>query len=647
MPARLPILLNRRATSAGQGGGLAYTLLRDLFSTAQDPLIDGPAVPGAGARDATGTLWKALASRLRGGAQPSSPTWGNSKVVWTVAGGAGFARATGRTLYALIAPEDASDDLAFGWASATNVADPTTDGLAFLNDGGSLAATTPGKKVVIDPSGHFVRPIQYLIGVTLNDIGAIMWLSTFSADTGGGGMTDQVGVPQYPSARVIWVDYADTTATLYPLVSALDSVGSYPNGHAIEDVRMVDVTAWSAADALASFTDRFTRADSNTTPGNNWVATAGVWGISSNALYNVSGSGFRTVYQPSVGSGDGIYQWKVTLSGTATDLFRLTMRHSTAGNYITLNSNGSTGALSLQIWVAGGFSSTIANFTLVTTLTANSTHVFTLLASGNKYALYQNGSACNAGAWSTDAGSTYLGAGGIGVGVANSNPTVFRFDDVQIWPLTFTIPAQLQTGAVPSIWTAGATLGSDTFTDTNGTNLTAHTPTAGSAWTARIGTWTIQSNRATCSTPTVGANGVTQAAATSDVEASIDIITPGSFPTNTVRAGIMLRYVDNSNYMYARLYKDAGTSEIELTEVIGGSGAIVHKVDIQAAGVVAATTYTLKVQAKGGLVQVFLGGLPRISYYTQAGSPLGTSHGIYREDTDDGCVFDTWSVKAL
>jgi hypothetical protein len=59
------------------------------------------------------------------------------------------------------------------------------------------------------------------------------------------------------------------------------------------------------------------------------------------------------------------------------------------------------------------------------------------------------------------------------------------------------------------------------------------------------------------------------------------------------------------------------------------------------------TTYNLKMQCKGDLFQIFLDGKPRISYYTQVGSPLGTKFGLYRLNSDDGSVFDNWLVKAL
>jgi len=47
------------------------------------------------------------------------------------------------------------------------------------------------------------------------------------------------------------------------------------------------------------------------------------------------------------------------------------------------------------------------------------------------------------------------------------------------------------------------------------------------------------------------------------------------------------------------------------------------------------------------LVQVFLDGVPRLSYYTPVGSPQGTRFGLVRNNIDDGVVFDNWVAKAL
>ena len=205
----------------------------------------------------------------------------------------------------------------------------------------------------------------------------------------------------------------------------------------------------------------------------------------------------------------------------------------------------------------------------------------------------------------------------------------------------------------PVIFTAGSTLGSDTFTDTNGTRLQAHTPTAGGAWTEHQGTWTIQSNRATVSAA-AGVNQATQDASSANVECSVDVITPATFTTTTLRAGIVVRRTDANNEIHARLFKDAtqpGADEIELLEYIAGVGGVVHKVNL-GSYFATSTTYALKVQVaadpNGGddLLHVWLDGKPRISYKLSA-TNAGTRHGLHRDSIDDGAVFDNWVCKAV
>jgi hypothetical protein len=57
----------------------------------------------------------------------------------------------------------------------------------------------------------------------------------------------------------------------------------------------------------------------------------------------------------------------------------------------------------------------------------------------------------------------------------------------------------------------------------------------------------------------------------------------------------------------------------------------------------------LTVQCKGDLIRVLLDGDPVITYYTQAGSPMGTRHGLYRKcrEVTTAASFDTWLAKAL
>jgi hypothetical protein len=639
----------------------AYVLMRDTFRDVQSTLVSSTAYPGKGLRQVTGALLKTLAGALRGGSQTSSPVWGSSKILWTDNLGNGFARVPGRTFCALVTLEDFGSDVALGWDTATNTGDPRTVGHGWVNENGKLEAIAPGAKITFDSGTRNVRSAQYLIGVTLGDLGAVVWLSSFGTDDANApaaGFTDQVGIPAYPSARVLWVNYADTTTPLYPYLSFLDSGNggtTYPNGQCVQDARVVDPVSWSAVDALTATVDRFTRADSTTSLGTStsgiaWATDAGTWGISSNQAYIQTASGFTRAYLANAlpSGGDGIVSIFITAPNPATVGFGIMVRRQDSSNFLRLWNN-STNSIVLQTWVAGAFNATIGSTAF--TWTAGQTYHWLLVMKGNKYRLWIDGVDVW-GAWQTDSNNRFLTSRDVGLYSNNSagNGTT-RWDNLAIYPNTFTLPPEIQAGACPVVYVTGATLASDTFTDTDATALTSHSAEAGGAWTNILGTWTVQSNRASCAAAS-GSNMITQSLGTANAECSVDIITPASFPTTTVRAGICVRYVDSSNYLFVRLYKDSGTSEIEINETVAGSGLISHKVDLSAAAVAVNTTYTLKVQISadpnGGadLMHVLLDGKLRLSYKLRAPN-AGTRFGLYRENTDDGCVFDNWSAKAL
>lgn len=624
-------------------GGITY-LFRDRFLTDRTAgNVDGTnAEPGPGARDVTDieSVIFALADRLRGGGQTVSAVWGESKIVWPA-----ISRAAGRVFAARVLMEDGKQDLAIGFASADSIGDPTADGHAWYTAGGGLKATTPGATITIDSGTRAIRGMMYLTIVMLDTTGATLMLSTIGNDTGAG-MNDPLGIPQYPSARVVWIDRAGSAASLYPFVSYYSDILGYPNGHAIEDVRVVDVSDWGAGNALATVFDAFTRANSATSLGGNWVADAGTWGISSNAGYVASGSGFIRAYLPNTtAAGDGIVICDITVPTTATDFFGLMLRRQDANNFIRLFNNGSSANIYLQTWVAGGFGAAINS--TAQTWVGGQTYTIVVAMVGNRYSVWVDGVLKMD--WVTDSNSRFITATSNGL-YAGNTPTGARWDNFGVYPLTVTLPSEIQDGAVPLIYTAGATLASDTFTDSNGTSLSSHTAENGGAWTLAASTWAINSN-AVAGTVTIGTTGhATQNAGSADAECSVNITVPNPVDAATVvRAGIVGRLVDTANYYQVRLFIDPsqpGEDEIEIIETIGGSGGIVHKAslaDFFASGV----TYTLKVQFKGDLIHVFLDGKPRISYYMPTGYPTGTNFGLYVSDTDDGCTFDNWSVKAL
>lgn len=645
-------LKNTGQISASGDAGLPYLFRSQFLTTVPAPITNPYAAEIGGnwvTTDAESKLFTLL-SRLRGGGQ-NTPVWGDEKLV-----SAGFARAQGRCYAALITLEDAYSDIAVGFNTANNTADPRTNGYGWVVENGNLEVIYPSVKVVLDAGGKAVHSMQYYLVIALQSTGAYVLLSTFANDTNAQ-MLDQIGIPQYPAARLLWVDQLDSTATLYPYLSFYDlGAGSaYPNGQAVEDVRLIDSldSSYNVFNGLSYGYDQFTDPDGTLLSahtankgGNYSFENSGTWEINTNqARLKTASGGYDLAYLGSVTQSDGCYQWRFTIPGTLP-VFGFGIRHASNTNYIRITN---LGVNNLQIgkvvsnvytaFLAAGF-----------TWTLGQTYTLTLFVKGNKYLPLIDGVVIGGG-WTTDAGNNFLTAGGFGivqVGVTNR----VLFDSMAFYPSTPTLPLELQQGAIPSVLAGGATLGQDSFTGVNGTHLNVHVAEAGGAWTERVGSWTINaSNQATVSLA-AGTNFATQSLGTSNIECSLDVITPGVLPTPRALAGIVFRFVDINNWMMARIFKDVsqpGADEIELHECIGGVDAVVHK-SLLGTYFTTSQTTNLKVQAKNDLVQVFYAGFPIISYYTQAGSPLGTNHGLYRQGSptaDDGCVFDNWLAKQL
>jgi hypothetical protein len=630
--------------------------LRDIFTTElpRHEINGTMSEPGHGKRFVKDIEWviNLIEGRLRGGGQPLSAVWGDGRIYWTDDAAAGFTRLTGRTLVGLIVPEDTitTCDIAFGWDIATNTADPRTVGHGWLiENGGQLMVINPGVKTTIEGTTRNIRPIQYLVMIALNDVGAYTLISSLAAYIGTGS-TDPLGIPAYPSARLLWSDYGGTTTPLYPYMSSLSTLG-YPNGNSLEDIRIIDVSTWTAADFLATAADRFTRDDSTTSAGPGWTAVAGTWGISSNQAYVAAdeAAGNLDYMFRDGGNADGLFTFRVKMPASGASMCHCILRAAAGVKFISAAINLGTSSLKIEVW-DGGPNPAHEVASVAYTWVNGSTYDITVMAYGNQYAVWVDG-VLKIG-WTADAGSHFLTATGVGYGVRGRNIiatwAAHRFDNIAAYPHTLTIPTDLTTGKVPDILTGGSTLASDTFTDTDAVRLNAHTAESGGAWTEHTGTWTVQTNRASCACA-AGENFATQDIGSVDAEVTADCITPGTFATDYLTSGVTVRYVDANNYIAVKFIMAVGSpnqDEIEIHELIDGAGGVVKKINL-ANFYAVGTTYSLKVQCKDDLIQVILDGKPRLSYYTQSGSPMGTRFGLNRNNQDDGVVFDNWTVKAL
>jgi hypothetical protein len=621
--------------------------------------VDGSAaVPGPGLRAVTDVEGKifTVGGRLRGGGQ-DSPVWGESKVVWTRPDGSGFDRVAGRTLAALITFEDTiiDADLAFGWATATDTGDPRADGHGFLQEGGgALKVITPGATLPIETTKQRnVRPMQYLIGVTLNDLGAIVWYSTYGVATGI--QMTAFDTPQYPEARILWVEYTGTTDPLFPYISYFGKIDApvegYPNGNSVEDLRIMDVRDWGQQDPLAGFADRFGREDSALSLGNDWTAALGTWGIGSGKAYLAVGNPptafYRAVHDTGLPDGHGIFQWDVTVPEATPAFFGLLIRYQDPDNFFRIFVSG-TNALALQKWIDGGVSTIGSN---AQTWTAGQTYRITMHAEDGRFKVWVDNTLKISGIADDDLlDVTTMGIEILDDGSGRSGLAGHKFDNMAAFPQTFTLPNSVRRGKSPDVLTAGDTLAQDSFTDEDGTYLPNHSAGAGGTWETDNSDWSIQSNQADPALHATKQTCCVQDLGAVDAECQVDIYYPAG--ADDFFYGIVGRYVDADNWLGARLCQanySPGAHEVELIYMIEGASNVRHKINL-GDHLTADTTYTLKMQFKGDLIQVFLDGTPVLSYYTIEEDPRGTKFGMnadHASRTDEGGRFDNWVARAL
>ncbi len=167
----------------------------------------------------------------------------------------------------------------------------------------------------------------------------------------------------------------------------------------------------------------------------------------------------------------------------------------------------------------------------------------------------------------------------------------------------------------------------DTFTDTNGTALTAHTADSGGSWSGSFGSsLEIQSNNVqladyTTDTDSMGYTDTGEA----DVFITARSLFRHSNPLNTHYNSILYRYVDDNNYWIYSVYNASSTKGVNIQEKTGGT--VTTR---------ASTTHTLadnveiieSVRASGNTHEAWLNGGSKLSY-TSAIHNTATKHGVY------------------
>jgi hypothetical protein len=561
--------------------------------------------------------------------------------------------------------EDFSNIIAAGWATAGNIADPRTDGYGFCSgdasnaNGGLFTAIQPGKQMVIGSNIRNFRSMQYLLTFVQDTNGAAVLLSTLADDTGHGMDGNVPDLRLSQRAAALGLAVRDRSDALPVHQSAYNEIVSYPHGHVWEDARVVDVAAWAGwrcagrgnrpvhpCERLARRSlddplgDMVNPVEPCPHPDRRWqcdrdpAAHREQYRQRTLRLPVYDQSGLRSQLLPDS-----------PLPGCVE--FRLPHERGNRERWLDLCTPKSGGGRPEQhrhrrrVLELGGWSNLYrddrGSGCPISVLDRREQHQHVRVADGR---------------WRVPGGPDAV--------LGHRRKRGLRAERRRFRPRG-RLSAQRgaadrdQARAVPQIWTGGATLASDTFTDTNSTRLNAHTPTLGGAWTETPSVtgniWEIQGNKAKNTHDAAHGNGMAyQSVGVLDAECQVDISTPATFTTSWLSA-IAFRVVNASNYGYVALLRHVsqpGADEVECHEVIAGVDTVVHKPNVGSAWSTS-STYTEKLQVRGDKVQVYVDGKPRATFFLSPSflAVQGTGFGLFSHATDEGLTFDNWTVKAL
>lgn len=177
---------------------------------------------------------------------------------------------------------------------------------------------------------------------------------------------------------------------------------------------------------------------------------------------------------------------------------------------------------------------------------------------------------------------------------------------------------------------AGGVLLRDTFTATDGTDLTAHTMDTGGGWTVRTGGYTIVGGRAKAA----GASHADADAGASDVTISATLpCVVGDF------AGFAVRVATQSD----RWEVYVGALGLEIVENVGGARN--SRAAATVAGLIPGAVYTLTVEAVGQTILASYGGVT-CQYGFASAHRTETRHGLVCFGSPAAGSWDDFTVTA-
>jgi hypothetical protein len=186
---------------------------------------------------------------------------------------------------------------------------------------------------------------------------------------------------------------------------------------------------------------------------------------------------------------------------------------------------------------------------------------------------------------------------------------------------------------------------SDAFTDTNGVELHAHN----AAWTVVDGTWEIDTNKARMTTDGARGHAVAETGVT-DQDVTATIHTPNTTPADENDEwfnGLVARCDGTANNLLMARWIYSSLTEVELWEIIGGSGYLIGMVKMTSL-LAPNTDYAVELIVKGNDVCVIHAGKLVIRVKTDL--LTGTMAGIGAEakgGVGNRPTWDTFSVRGV